>query len=179
MRVARSFALLLPVAIGLGQTPGRKNLAPFVTTPQNVVEKMLEMARIKPGETVFDLGCGDGRVLVTAVQKFEARAVGVEISERLVKSVNETLQKENIAGRARVVHGDLMDVDLGEADVVTLYLMRDANDTIRPKLERDLKPGARVVSHDYEIRGWKPVAVEYAEAHRRKHAIYMYEIPRR
>lgn len=154
-------------------------LAPGVWSPMTVCERMLELANLKPGETVFDLGSGDGRVLIIAAQKFGARAVGVEISENLVKRSQDRIHAEGLAERVNVIHDDLMNVDISPADVVTIYLLRDSNDVLRPKLEMSLKPGARVVSHDYEIRGWKPVAVEKTKANNRSHAIYLYEIPRK
>jgi precorrin-6B methylase 2 len=156
----------------------RKNsLAPFVSTPQSVVEKMLEMAKLKPGETLYDLGCGDGRVLVAAAQKYRAKAVGVEISSPRVKEAAMNIKRAGVETLASVVHADLMEVDLSPANVVVLYLLRDSNDVVRPKLEKNLRPGTRVISHDYEIRGWKPTLVEHSEANKRDHSIYIYTVP--
>jgi protein-L-isoaspartate O-methyltransferase len=154
-------------------------LAPGVWSPMTVCERMLELANLKAGETVFDLGSGDGRVLIIAAQRFGAKAVGVEISENLVKRSKERIEAEGLSQRVNVIHDDLMNVDISAADVVTIYLLRDSNDVLRPKLEASLRPGARVVSHDYEIRGWKPVVVEKAKANNRPHAIYLYEIPKK
>jgi protein-L-isoaspartate O-methyltransferase len=154
-------------------------LAPGVWSPVAVCERMLELANLKPGETVYDLGSGDGRVLIIAAQKFNANAVGVEISETFVKRSRDLIASEGLSERVTVVHGDLMDVDISPADVVTIYLLRDSNDVVKPKLESSLKPGARVVSHDYEIRGWKPVAVEKTSANNRQRPIYLYEIPKK
>jgi len=138
---------------------------------------MLEAAQTKAGEVVYDLGCGDGRVLVIAAQKFGARAVGVEISPKQVETANENIRRNGLQDRARVIKGDLMETDLREADVVTLYLLTSSNEIIRPLLEKQLKPGARVVSHDFEVKGWKPVRVEKIGAHNRMHPIYVYEMP--
>ena len=161
-----------------GQGPvAKQTLAPFVPSPQNVVDKMLSVAHIRPGETVYDLGCGDGRVLVAAAQQYKAKAVGVEISEPRVREANERIKRAGVQNLASVVHADLMDVDLAPANVVILYLLRDSNDVVRPKLEKSLKPGTRVISHDYEIRGWKPTSVERSEANKREHAIYLYTVP--
>lgn len=172
--------LLTPSAQQLFQIEQRSQyLAPGVWSPITVCERMLELANLKPGETVYDLGSGDGRVLIIAAQKFGAKAVGVEISENLVKRSKERIQAEGLSQQVQVIHGDLMDVDISPADVVTIYLLRDSNDVVKPKLEASLKPGARVVSHDYEIRGWKPVAVERTKANNRSHAIYLYEIPKK
>lgn len=161
----------------LPSTIQTKNLAPYVPSPQSIVDRMLELAGTHAGETVYDLGCGDGRVVVTAAQKFRAKAVGVEISQRMVKEANENIKRAGVEDRASIIHGDLMDVDLSPANVVVLYLLRDSNDLVRPKLEKTLKPGTRVVSHDYEIRGWKPTAVEKSSAFKRDHAIFVYTVP--
>lgn len=172
--------LLTPAAQVLFQVEQRSQyLAPGVWSPLSVCERMLELAKLKPGETVYDLGSGDGRVLIIAAQKFGAKAVGVEISENLVKRSKERIAAEGLAHQAQVIHGDLMNVDISAADVVTIYLHRDSNEILRPKLEASLKPGARVVSHDYEIRGWKPVVVEKTKANNRSHSIYLYEIPKK
>ncbi len=159
------------------QTPAY--IAPWVRSPMAVVERMLELAKVKPGETVFDLGSGDGRVLIAAVNKFQAKGMGVELSQRLVKLSEDNIQKEGLEGKIQVIHGNMLEVDISKADVVTMYLVRDANDMLRPKLERSLKPGARVVSHDFEVRGWKPAYVDRAAGggKGRPHAIYVYEMP--
>lgn len=155
----------------------KKSLAPFVSSPQTIVDKMLSVAKIRPGETVYDLGCGDGRVLVAAAQQYQAKAVGVEISEPRVKQATERIKRAGLENLASVMHADLMDVDLRPANVVILYLLRDSNDLVRPKLEKSLRPGTRVISHDYEIRGWKPTSVDRSEANKREHAIYVYTVP--
>ena len=154
-----------------------QSLAPYVGTPVPVVERMLELANLRTGETVYDLGCGDGRVLIVAAQKHRMKAVGVELSERLATSTTETLKKLGLSDLASVIHGDLMDVDLSGADVVTLYLLRDSNDLLRPKLEKSLHAGARIISHDYEIRGWRPTTVDHIQASKREHKIYVYTVP--
>jgi SAM-dependent methyltransferase len=168
--------------IGLLAQSGRtqrysNSLAPYVVSPQGVVDRMLELADLRVGETLYDLGSGDGRVLITAVQRFHAKAVGVEISEKLVQSTNDRIQRLGMQSVARVIHGDLMDVDLSPADVVTIYLMTDSNAKLRPNLERYLKPGARVVSHDYAVPGWQPKHVERALDTTEKHVIYLYLLP--
>ena len=154
-----------------------QSLAPYVGTPVPVVERMLELANLRTGETVYDLGCGDGRVLIVAAQKHRMKAVGVELSERLATSTTETLKKLGLSDLASVIHGDLMDVDLSGADVVTIYLLRDSNDLLRPKLEKSLRAGARIISHDYEIRGWRPTMVDHLQASKREHKIYVYTVP--
>jgi protein-L-isoaspartate O-methyltransferase len=152
------------------------SLAPYVVSPQEIVDRMLELANLKPGETVYDLGSGDGRILVTAVTRFKAKAVGVEISDELVKSTNDRIRRLGLENDARVIHEDMRNVDLSPADVVTMYLATDANAELRPNLEKYLKPGSRVVTHDYAVPGWKPKLVDKdPDAH--GHIIYLYTMP--
>jgi SAM-dependent methyltransferase len=182
----RSHVLLLFVVAVMpvfAQRPLRQDmsnkLAPFVTSPQSVVDKMLEAADLKSGEVVYDLGSGDGRVLISAAQKYGARGVGVEISEPLVKSTNDRLRQLNLANRVKIINEDLMKVDLSPADVVIIYLESKSNEMLRPNLEKYLRAGARVVSHDFVVKGWKPSRVERIEAFNRPHTIYVYEMPQR
>ena len=152
------------------------SLAPYVASPQQIVDRMLELADLKPGETVYDLGSGDGRVLITAVQRYRAKAVGIEISESLVKSTTERIRMLGLENDARVIQGDLLKVDLSPANVVTIYLATDSNEILRPNLEKYLKPGTRVVSHDYVVPGWKPKFVDKDLPEARGHVIYLYQI---
>lgn len=178
--IVAAVAALSPVLV-FGQmkldTNPVKQLAPSVASPVNVVERMLDIAHLKPGETLYDLGSGDGRVLVMAAQRFGAKAVGIEISPSAVKSSQEHVRKLKLDNQIKVVEGDLLQADLSTADVVTLYLLTTSNDLLRPNLEKYLKPGARVVSHDYQIRGWVPTRTERVHALRREHTLYVYEMP--
>ncbi len=170
--------LLLAAGFAVAQAPeAARSLAPYVASPQPVVEKMLEAAELKPNEVVYDLGSGDGRVLITAAQRFRAKAVGIELSPKLVKAAERSIRDAGLADRCRVVQGDLLEADLSEADVVTIYLLTSSNERLRPNLEKYLKAGARVVSHDFEIRGWKPERIVETEAHKRVHRIYVYYLP--
>jgi SAM-dependent methyltransferase len=153
------------------------NLAPFVPTPEPVVERMLEAAELKAGDTLYDLGCGDGRILFVAAQKFGARAVGVELSSKLVKQVADKALALGLQNQIRVIEGNLLEVDVRPADVVTLYLQRLTNEKLKPILRKQLKPGSRVVSHDYEIMGWKPFLVDKVTVYQRAHTIYVYRMP--
>ena len=155
------------------------SLAPYVSSPQQIVDKMLEAAQIKPGETLYDLGCGDGRILITAAERYRAKAVGVEISESLVKAVNETIRRKNLQDQVQVIHGNLLNVNLASADVVIIYLETGSNDLLRPNLERDLRRGSRVVSHDFMVPGWKASRVETLDAFKRPHTIYVYDMPQK
>lgn len=166
MRFVSVPVLMLATAVfvpAFGQSKYANKLAPYVTSPQRVVDRMLEMAAVKPNETLFDLGCGDGRILFTAVRKYRAKAVGVEIDGKLVESTRAEARKNDMGNRVRVVQGNLLEADLSEADVVTLYLLTESNEMLRPRLEKQLHPGARVVSYDYAVPGWKPKWVERFE----------------
>ncbi len=156
----------------------KNNLAPYVNSPQHAVEKMLSIANLKPGETLYDLGCGDGRILVAAATQYKVKAVGIEISDRLARSATEKVKKAGLQDRVKVLHGDFMETDISAADVVTLYLATTANDTLRPNLEKYLRPNSRVVSYDYPIPGWKPISTTESNTHRgATHTIYLYEVP--
>ncbi len=153
-------------------------IAPFVPSPLPVVRYMLVLADLKPGEVFFDLGAGDGRTVIMAAKEFGARAVGVELREDLAKKALSTVHEEGLQDRVTIVNGDIFSVDLTSADVVFLYLTTSANEKIKPKLEAELKKGVRVVSHDYEIVGWKPVKVdnfcENPKLGYPTHTIYLY-----
>jgi len=154
-------------------------IAPFVATPLPVVKQMLTLAQVQPGEIIYDLGCGDGRVVIMAAQEFGARGVGVEMREDLAKQALSKVLELGLDGRVKIVHGDMFKVDLTQADVVTLYLTTSANDKVKPKLESELKSGTRVVSHDYEILGWRPLKIDnFCENPRLgypSHTIYVYK----
>jgi predicted RNA methylase len=135
-------------------------IAPFVPSPVLVIQHMLKLADLRAGEVFFDLGAGDGRTVIMAAKAFGARAVGVELREDLAKKALSTIHENGLGDRVTIVNGDMFGVNLGSADVVFLYLTTSANEKIRGKLDSELKKGVRVVSHDYEIVGWKPVKVE-------------------
>lgn len=156
-----------------------QKLAPYVSSPQPIVVKMLEIAGLKNGETLFDLGCGDGRIVATAAKEFGAKAVGVELSPTLARRAREAVESMGLQQHVEIIEGDMMGVDLSRADVVALYLLTEANEQLRPKLEKELKPGARVVSLEFRIKGWKPARVEKVEAHRHPYTIYLYRWPQK
>ena len=155
----------------------KHNLAPYVVSPQMIVDRMLEAASLKPGETVYDLGCGDGRILITAVQRFRAKAIGVELSEAVAKAAEDSIKRLNLQNEAVVIHGDLMTVNLAPADVVTIYLETSSNELVRPNLEKYLHAGARVVSYEFAVPGWKANRVEKIDAYNRSHQIFLYIMP--
>jgi len=154
-------------------------IAPFVASPPQVIRRLLVLANLKPGEIFYDLGAGDGRTVTMAAQEFGARAVGIELREDLAKKALQTVYQLGLQDRVTIVHSNIFDVDISPADVVFLYLTTSANGKVKPKLEAELKPGARVVSHDYEIVGWKPTKVEeFCENPKLRypsHTLYLYK----
>lgn len=161
------------------QFGGAENLAPYIPTPQILVERMLEAGHVKPGDVVYDLGSGDGRIVITAAQKFGAKAVGVEIRADLCRIATEKIKALGLDDRVRMVQGSALHVDLSPADVVTMYLLTSSNELMRPNLEKYLKPGARVVSNQFPIKGWRPVeTMRMTTGSATQHTIYVYEIGR-
>src|SRR6266481_4489630 len=158
---------------------GSENLAPYLPSPQLVVERMLEAAQIKVGEMVYDLGSGDGRIVITAARKYGANAVGVEISDVLCQSTMKKVNALGLTSLVKIIHGSALKVDLSPADVVTLYLLTSSNARLKPNLEKYLKPTARVVSLNFGMPGWKAARVEAVHADRQTHTIYVYEMSRR
>ncbi len=154
-------------------------IAPFVATPTPVVRQMLILAELKPGETLYDLGSGDGRAVILAAKDFGAKSVGVELREDLVKRALGNIHELGLETKAQIFQNDIFKVDLSQADVVFLYLTTSANEKVKPKLETELKPGARIVSHDYEILGWKPSKIDnFCENPRLgypSHTLYVYK----
>ena len=170
-------------AIAQGQ---EKDLdTPYVPTPQAVVDRMLAVAQVSSGDTVIDLGSGDGRIMITAAQRHGARGFGVEIDPRLVQGSNEAARRLGVSDRVKFLRQDLFNTDFHEANVLTLYLLPDVNIALRPKILAELKPGTRVVSHDYDMREWRPDAQETVSAPdktvgmRKESTVYLWIVPAR
>jgi SAM-dependent methyltransferase len=152
-------------------------LAPFDPTPQEVVERMLALAAIRKNDVVYDLGSGDGRLLITAAKKYGVRGVGFEIEPGLVKLARENARKAGVEKLVEIRQQDFLSADLSPASVVTLYLSYDGNLAVREQLQRQLKPGARVVSYTFDMGDWPPkIAESYRDAAGETHAIYLWEI---
>jgi ubiquinone/menaquinone biosynthesis C-methylase UbiE len=128
----------------------------YVPTPQEVVDTMLSLAKPTKNDLVYDLGCGDGRIVITAAKQFGARGVGVDIDPQRISEANANVKAENVGDRVRIIQGDLFEIDFKDATIVTLYLLPSLNLKLRPKLWRELKPGTRVVSHDFDMGDWVP-----------------------
>lgn len=129
---------------------------PYVQTPPEIVERMLRMAEVTKGDFLIDLGSGDGRIVLTAAKVFGARGFGVEIKDELVKKSNEAAQKEGLADRIKFIKQDLFKTDMSQATVITMYLLPDTVNLLKDKFLAELRPGTRIVSHDYPLTGWIP-----------------------
>jgi len=158
--------------------PTRQPDVIYVPTPQEVVDKMLELAEVKKDDLVYDLGCGDGRIVVTAAKKYGCRGVGYDINPKRIEESLENVEKNNVGNLVRIEQEDIFTLDLSEANVITLYLLPSLNVKLIPQLEK-LKPGSRIVSHDFDMRGVKPDKVveiksdnEYSE-----HTVYLWTTP--
>lgn len=128
---------------------------PYVPTDQKTVEEMLKLAGVKPGDVVYDLGCGDGRIVITAAEKFGATGVGVDLNPERIKEANANAATAGVTDKVKFVLGDLFEFDFSKADVVTMYLLPSVNLKLRPKLQKELKPGSRIVSHDFDMGDWE------------------------
>jgi len=170
LRASVSASILLVVALSAAaQTaaqqapaaaPQKELRAPdvvFVPTPQDVVEAMLKVAKVGKGDVLYDLGSGDGRIPITAAQKYRiALGIGIDINPERIKEANENLSKARVGNRVRFVNADLFETDLSDATVITLYLLPALNLKLLPKLLKEVKPGTRVVSHAFDMGSWKP-----------------------
>ena len=155
-----------------------EHIVPYVPTPMMVAQKMLEVAKVEPDDVVYDLGSGDGRIVIMAAQKFGAHAVGVELDSNLFEKSSDRIRKLGLQDRAQIVHENMFEVNVRHATVVTLYLLTAVNERLRPKLERELRSGARVVSHDFQVPGWQPAqTVEVSSENQVSSKIYLYVRP--
>lgn len=146
---------------------------PFVPTPESVVAEMLKVANVKKGDVIYDLGSGDGRIVITAAQKYGARGVGYDLNPERIQEATENAKRAGVTDRVQFRQQDLFKSDLREASVVTLYLLPSVNLKLRPKLFQELKPGTRVVSHDFDMGDWKPEKTIDLDGHK----IYYWVIP--
>jgi protein-L-isoaspartate O-methyltransferase len=159
------------------ETKKTEKLAPYYPTPETVVEEMLKFAGTKPGEKMFDLGSGDGRIVIMAARKFEADATGIEFDADLHRQSSERIKALGLEKKARIIHGDIMVQDYSQANVITVYLLPLSNDKVRPMLEKQLKPGTRIVAHDFEFSGWNADQVKHIEddGEGRSHTLFLYK----
>jgi SAM-dependent methyltransferase len=148
----------------------------YVPTPHNVVAEMLRLVELQKTDVVYDLGCGDGRVVITAAKRYGTRGVGVDIDPKRIKESRANARQAGVANRVKFLQQDLFETDVREASVVTLYLLPELNRKLRPKLLRDLRPGTRVVSHDFDMGDWHPDHVIYVQGSY-EHTVFYWVIP--
>lgn len=162
MRLAKNRLLVLALALSSApficaqSAPAHAPDVPFVPSPEEVVNGMLKLADVHKGDVVYDLGCGDGRIVITAAKDFGARGIGVDINPERIKEATDNAKKSGVADQVTFREGDLFTANLDGATVVTLYLLPNVNLRLKPKLLHDLKPGTRVVSHSFDMGDWKP-----------------------
>jgi SAM-dependent methyltransferase len=163
------------VSFAAAQTtePKPRPEVPYVPTENTVVQAMLDLAGVKSTDIVYDLGCGDGRIVVLAAKNYGARGVGVDIDPERIRDARANAQRNGVENLARFEEKDLFDADIHEATVVTLYLLPAVNLRLRPKLLKDLKPGTRIVSHSFDMGDWKPEKEEVVEGQR----LYLWTVP--
>ena len=167
---------LLFCVLSPGQTGDATKLAPYYPTPETIVDKMLQLGGLKAGEKVYDLGSGDGRIVIMAAEKFHADAIGIELDKDLCKLSLDKIRKLHLEKDAHIVNGDLLKQNYSSADLVTVYLLPGFIDKVQPLLDQQLKKGARVVAHDFEFKYWTPDKVENIadDGEGRSHTLYLY-----
>ena len=170
-----------PPSATTASAPTREPDVIYVPTPQAVVDKMLEMAEVKKGDVVYDLGCGDARIVVTAAKRYGVKAYGFDIDPKRIQESLENVRTNKVEHLVTIKQQDIFTLDLREANVVTLYLLPELNVRLMPQLEK-LKPGSRIVSHDFDMRGAKPVQTHRMSATGRdddqsEHTIYKWIVP--
>jgi SAM-dependent methyltransferase len=152
--------------------PAKAPDVPFVPTPPEVVDAMLRVAKVTKEDVVYDLGSGDGRIVIAAAKKYGAKGVGIDINPSLVAQARANAEKEKVAGKVKFIEGDLFEQDLNKATVVTLYLLSTVNMKLRPKL-LSLKPGTRIVSHSFDMGDWEPDDTLYVNGR----TVYFWTVP--
>ena len=158
------------------QTGDAEKLAPYYPTPETIVEKMLQLGGLKAGEKVFDIGSGDGRIVIMAAQKFHADAVGVELDKDLCRQSLDKIKRLGLEKNAHIVNADLLTQNYASADLITVYLLPISTDKVTPLLDKQLKKGARVVAHDFEFKSWTPEKVVSIDddGEGRSHTLFLY-----
>ena len=175
------YVLILVVA-GLwgsayAQSQSRTPDVEYVPTPHKVVGEMLQLLAVKPTDIVYDLGCGDGRVVITAAKRYKARGVGIDIDPQRIRESRANARRAGVANRVKFLQQDLFETDIREASVIALYLLPELNRKLRPKLLSDLRPGTRVASHDFDMGDWNPDRVIYVQGPTYEHTVYYWVIP--
>jgi hypothetical protein len=171
--------ILVAVVTATAQTPTAKTPdVPYVPTHEKVVAEMLKVANVKKADVLYDLGSGDGRIVITAAKKFGTRGTGIELVPSLVREARENAEKAGVSQLTKFVEGDIFEADISDATVVTLYLLPAVNMKLRPKL-LDLRPGTRIVSHNYDMEDWKPEKTIKLHLSDGEHTVYYWVVPPR
>ncbi len=151
------YLLVLVFTLGFTQLNAQLNLdVPYVPTPMDVVEAMLDLGKVGKNDVVYDLGCGDGRIVVTAAKKYGATGIGVDLNPERIKEANENAKEKGVEKKVKFYEGNLFDFDFSKASVLTLYLLPDVNLQLKPKILAEMKPGSRGVSDAFDMGDWKP-----------------------
>ena len=174
-----ALAVLASVWAGCAGAPTGSPGILFVATPEQVCIEMLKLAGVTKDDVVYDLGSGDGRLVIAAARDFGARGVGVELEAKLVQDSRESALKAGVADRTHFLWQDIFQTDVAPATVVALYLSPELNLKLRPKLLRELRPGARIVSHDFDMGDWRPTRTLRANGPTREHTIHLWIVPNR
>ncbi|MGE3807757.1 MAG: cyclopropane-fatty-acyl-phospholipid synthase family protein [Gemmataceae bacterium] len=174
-------ALVLPAALSQDKKDDKKVKEPdviFVPTPQDVVDKMLEVAKVTKDDVVFDLGCGDGRIVCTAAKKYGCKAIGYDVDPKRIAESNDRVKKDGVGDLVQIKQEDIFTLDLSKANVITLYLLPSLNVKLIPQLEK-MKPGSRIVSHSFDMNGVKPdkIIKVTPKGSSFEHTIYLWTVP--
>ena len=175
-------ALTLLVAVAGAQSPTteKKPLdVPYVPTHESLVEEMLNMAKVSGNDTLYDLGSGDGRIVITAAKKFGTRGIGFDLDPDRVSEARENARRAGVTDRVRFEQQDIFTAKIADATVITMYLLPDVNMRLRPKLLSELKPGTRIVSHNYDLGDWQPVQRKEMDVSGINHTLYLWIVPQR
>jgi predicted RNA methylase len=173
--ISRIVLIAGAACLALAQQPTGEKLAPYYPTPLTIVERMLDLGELKADEKMFDLGSGDGRIVIMAAEKYHADATGVELDSDLVASSQAKVRQLGLK-TARIIYGDILKQDYSSANLITVYLLPESNIKVRPVLEAQLKKGTRIVAHDFVVGGWTPVkTITIADdGEGRSHMLYLY-----
>jgi tRNA G37 N-methylase Trm5 len=177
IRIALLAVLLTPLFSLAAVRAQEGKIVPYVPTPQEVVDRMLDLAGVKKGDVVYDLGSGDGRIVVTAAKKFGVKAIGFEIDPQRIKESHENIKKAGVEKLVEIRQQDIRTVDLSEATVLTMYLLPEVNLMVRPNIWKQMKAGSRIVSHDFDMGDWKPLKTEHIkDGSNWDHTLYLWHV---
>ena len=176
-RAARAALLATGLTLAATACMHPQSEVAYVQTPDDVAAQMLQLAEVKPVDVIYDLGSGDGRIVLIAARQFDARGVGIEIEPRLVTESREAARRLKVEDRVEFIQRSFFDVDVSPATVVTLYLGQELNLRLRPKLLRELRKGSRIVSHEFDMGDWAPVKTVTVRSKEKAHRLFLWTVP--